>query len=417
MKFRRVVITGLGAVSCTGNSVSALWESLVGARSGIGKVTLFDAADLECPAGEVRDFTLAGVNPKEARRMARFVRFAVGAADEALDMAKLRGKPESAASFRYGVLVASGSGGLDEYDGAQASLSSRGVNAVSPFFIPKFIVNCVSGTLAARYGWRGANFTPVSACSSGSHSIGEAAWVICRGDADVMLAGGSEACLTKLMMSGFNSLTALSRNPVPERACRPFDRDRDGFVMAEGAGVLVLEELEHALERGAPILAELAGYGASCDAYHLTAPAPDGAGMAQALRTALAHAGAAPEEVGAVSAHGTGTIANDRCETLALRSVFGAHTSDLKVTAIKSMIGHAFAAAGPFAAIAAVRSLQSGLVPPTLNYEHPDPECNLDVVAGQAARVDTEYMMINALGFGGHNAALLLKKWEDRKNG
>ena len=412
MNLRRVVITGMGAVSCAGNSVPALWESLVNNRSGIGKVTLFDATDLGCPAGEVRDFTLAGVTPKEARRMARFVRFAVGAADEALDMAKLREKPEAEASFRRGVLVASGSGGLDEYDGAMASLSGRGVNAVSPFFIPKFIANCVAGTLAAHCSWKGVNFTPVSACSSGSHSIGEAAWVIRRGDADVMLAGGSEACLTKLMMSGFNSLTALSRNPVPERACRPFDRDRDGFVMAEGAGVLVLEELEHALRRGAPILAEVAGYGASCDAYHMTAPDPEGSGMAQALRTALAHAGVAPEAVGAVSAHGTGTVANDRCETKALRRVFGGHTSELKVTAIKSMIGHAFAAAGAFAAIAAVRSLQSGLVPPTLNYEHPDPECDLDVVAANAARVDTEYMMVNALGFGGHNTALLLKKWE-----
>ena len=412
MKLRRVVITGMGAVSCAGSSVPALWESLVGGCSGIGKVTLFDATDLGCPAGEVRDFTLAGVTPKEARRMARFVRFAVGAADEALAMAKLNEKPEAEASFRRGVLVASGSGGLDEYDGAAAALAGRGVNAVSPFFIPKFIVNCVSGTLAAHCTWRGVNFCPASACSSGSHSIGEAAWVIRRGDADVMLAGGAEACLTKLMMSGFNSLTALSRNPEPECACRPFDRDRDGFVMAEGAGVLVLEELEHALKRGAPILAELAGYGASCDAYHMTAPDPDGAGMAQALRTALAHAGVAPEAVGAVSAHGTGTVANDRCETRALKSVFGAHTDKLKVTAIKSMIGHAFAAAGAFAAIAAVRSLQSGLVPPTLNYEHPDPECDLDVVAGKAARVDPEYMMVNALGFGGHNTALLLKKWE-----
>ena len=412
MNLRRVVITGMGAVSCAGNSVPELWESLVNNRSGIGKVTLFDATDLGCPAGEVRDFTLAGVTPKEARRMARFVRFAVGAADEARRMAKLE-KPATEASFRYGVLVASGSGGLDEYDGAAAALAGRGVNAVSPFFIPKFIVNCVSGTLAAHCGWRGVNFCPASACSSGSHSIGEAAWIIRRGDADVMLAGGSEACLTKLMMSGFNSLTALSRNPVPERACRPFDRDRDGFVMAEGAGVLVLEELEHALRRGAPILAEVAGYGASCDAYHMTAPDPEGAGMAQALRTALEHAGVAPEAVGAVSAHGTGTVANDRCETRALKSVFGAHAGKLKVTAIKSMIGHAFAAAGAFATIAAVRSLQSGLVPPTLNYEHPDPECDLDVVAGNAARVDTGYMMVNALGFGGHNTALLLKKWDD----
>ena len=329
-------------------------------------------------------------------------------------MADLK-KPEPDTSFRYGILVANGAGGLEEYDRAMEALSGRGVNSVSPFFVPKFISNCAAGALAARYGWRGANFGTVSACASGSHSIGEGAWVIRRGDADVMLAGGSEACLTKLMMSGFNSLTALSRNPVPERACRPFDRDRDGFVMAEGAGVLVLEELEHALKRGAPILAEVAGYGASCDAYHLTAPDPNGAGMAQAMRTALDHAGIAPQEVGAVSAHGTGTVANDRCETKALRSVFGAHTAKLKVTAIKSMIGHALSASGALAAVAAVRTLQSGLVPPTLNYEHPDPECDLDVVGATAVRVDPEYMMINALGFGGHNTALLLKKWDESR--
>ena len=410
---RRVVVTGIGAVSCAGNSAPALWDSLVSGRSGIGKVTLFEAADLPCPAGEVRDLELVGVTPKEERRMARFVRFAVGAADEVVRMAGLETKPEGGESFRRGVLVSNGAGGLEEYDRGMTALNSRGVNAVSPFFVPKFISNCASGVVAARHGLRGVNFDPVSACSSSSHAIGEAAWIIRRGDADVMLAGGSEACLTKLMMSGFNSLTALSRNPVPERACRPFDRDRDGFVLAEGAGMLVLEELEHARKRGAAILAEVAGYGASCDAYHLTAPAPDGAGMAQAMRVALGHAGVAPEEVGAVSAHGTGTVANDRCETRALRSVFGAHTAKLKVTAIKSMIGHALSASGALAAIAAVRTLQCGLMPPTLNYEHPDPECDLDVVSGNAARVDPEYVMINALGFGGHNAALLLKKWED----
>ena len=411
MKLRRVVITGVGAVSCAGNSAHELWESLVAGRSGIGKVTLFEAADLPCPAGEVRGFKLSGVTPKEERRMARFVRFAVSAADEALAEAK-PAKPEGEDSFRYGVLVSNGAGGLEEYDRSMEALCGRGVNAVSPFFIPKYIVNCAAGTLAARYGWRGVNFDPVSACASGSHAIGEAAWIIRRNDADVMIAGGSEACLTKLMMSGFNNLTALSRNPVPERACRPFDRDRDGFVLAEGAGILVLEELEHAKKRGAPILAELAGYGASCDAYHLTAPAPDGSGMAQAMRTALARAGVAPDAVGVVSAHGTGTVANDRCEAKALQSVFGPHAGKLKVTAVKSMIGHALSASGPLAAVAAVRTLQQGIVPPTLNYENPDPECALDIVAGSALRADPEYVMVNALGFGGHNAALLLKRWE-----
>ena len=415
MTERRVVVTGLGAVSCGGNSTPELWANLVAGKSGIGKVTLFDATDLPCPAGEVRGFELAGISPKEARRMARFTRFAVGAADEALAEAGVAGTPEECGidPFRFGVYFSNGAGGVEEYDHNAAILDQRGPNGVSPFFIPKYISNAAAGTLAIRRKLRGPNFDPVAACASSANAIGEAAWTIRRNDADMMLAGGSEACLTRLLMSGFNALTALSRATPPESACRPFDRDRDGFVLAEGAAVLVLEELEHAKKRGARILAEVSGYGASCDATHITAPDPEGAGMIYAVRRALRMAGCRPEELGCVYAHGTGTVANDRVEAKVLRAVFGAALPRVKVSAIKSMIGHALSASGALAAVAAVRTLRTGVVPPTANYRNPDPECaDLDVNPGGAARTDPRFVLIDNLGFGGHNAALILKKWE-----
>jgi 3-oxoacyl-[acyl-carrier-protein] synthase II len=279
--------------------------------------------------------------------------------------------------------------------------------------MPKFIPNSACGTLAIRYKLRGPNFDPVSACASGSHAVGEAAWMIRRNDADLMLAGGAEACLTRQMMSGFASLTALSCAEPPERASRPFDRDRDGFVMAEGAAALVLEELEHARKRGAEILAEVAGYGASCDATHITAPDPEGAGVIYAVRRALEMAECPPGELTAVYAHGTGTVANDRVEAKALRAVFGAALPRVKVCAVKSMIGHAMSASGALALAAAVRTLTTGIVPPTINFRHPDPECgDLDVNPGGAAKTDPRFVLVDALGFGGHNTALILKKWE-----
>ena len=323
---RRVVVTGMGAVSCAGNSVPALWDSLTAGRSGIGPITLFDAADLPCPAGEVRDFVLPpDVTPKEARRMARNTRFAVAAAGEAMTAARLGRTPAERGGdpFRFGVFMASGAGGVDVYDRSFETLAQRGPNGVSPFFMPTYIVNAAGGVLAIRWGLRGPNFDPASACASGAHAIGEAVWTIRRGDADLMLAGGTEASITRLFVSGFYALTALSGGTPPEKACRPFDLHRDGFVLSEGAGALVLEELEHARKRGAPILAEVAGYGASCDATHITAPDPTGEGLAYAIRRALDMAGCAPAEVGAVYAHGTGTAANDRAEAKSFGIVFG----------------------------------------------------------------------------------------------
>ena len=406
---RRVVITGMGVVSCAGNSVPAFWENLLAGRSGIGPITLFDAAGLPSAAGEVRGFDLPELSPKEKRRMARCTRFAVGAAGEALRSAGLETSPEKRADdpFRFGALISCGAGGIEVYDQGYEVLRSRGPNSVSAFFMPRYISNSVSGMTAIRYGLKGPNFDPVSACASSAHAIGEGAWMIRRGDADLMLAGGAEGCITRLIVSGFNALTALSRITPPEAACRPFDRNRQGFVPAEGACILVLEELEHARKRGAPILAEIAGYGASCDATHITAPDPSGAGLAYAVRRALDGAKLTPDQVGAVYAHGTGTIANDLVESKVLNSVF----REVRVSAVKSMIGHALSASAALGAAAAVKTLLTGLLPPTINCTDQDPACPLNLTNQGAVRTDTEAVLVNSLGFGGHNAALILKRW------
>ena len=412
MNERRVAVTGIGVVSCLGNSLPDMWAALLAGKSGIGRFAGNEPDGSSFSVGEVRDLTLRDITPKEERRMARYVRFAVAAADEAMLTAGLARDPEVRGEdpFRFGALIASGAGGIIEYEQSLDTLSRRGPNGVSAFFMPKFMLNGASGTVAVRYGLRGPNFSPVSACASGSHALGEAMWTIRRGDADLMLAGGTEACLTRLMLSGFQSLTALSPNPDPGKACRPFDLNRDGFVLSEGAAVLVLEEIEHARKRGAEILAELAGYGATCDATHITAPDPEAKGSIRAMRMALETADCPPEAVGSISAHGTGTRLNDRCEAKAIREVFGAWTDKIKVSAVKSMMGHALGASGALAAAAAVQTLRTGMVPPTINYETPDPECDLDVTPGQAVRIDTEAVMTNSLGFGGHNAALLFRR-------
>lgn len=411
---RRVVISGMGIVSCAGNSVPAFWENLLAGRSGIGPITLFDPAGLPSTAGEVRGFDLPELSPKEKRRMARYSRFAVGAAGEALRNARLETSPEKRAGdpFRFGVLFPTAAGGLDAYDEGWEALSSRGPSHVSPFFIPKFMPNSASGTTAIRYGLKGPNFAPASACASGAHAIGEAAWIIRRGDADLMLAGGAEGCITRLMVSGFNALTALSWTTPPEAACRPFDLHRAGFVLSEGACALVLEELEHAQKRGAPILAEVAGYGASCDATHITAPDPSGAGLIYAVRRALDGAKLTSDQIGAVYAHGTGTVTNDLIEAKVLSSVFGDGLSEVRVSAIKSMIGHALAASPAFGAAAAVMTLQTGYLPPTINCTEPDPACPLKLTTEGAVRTETGAILINSLGFGDHNAALIIKRWE-----
>lgn len=407
---RRVVITGMGVVSCAGNSVPAFWENLLAGRSGIGPITLFDAAGLPSAAGEVRGFDLPELSPKEKRRMARCTRFAVGAAGEALRSAGLETSPEKRAGdpFRFGALISCGAGGIEVYDQGYEVLRSRGPNSVSAFFMPRYISNSVSGMTAIRYGLKGPNFDPVSACASSAHAIGEGAWMIRRGDADLMLAGGAEGCITRLIVSGFNALTALSSITPPEAACRPFDRNRQGFVPAEGACILVLEELEHARKRGVSILAEIAGYGASCDATHITAPDPSGAGLAYAVRRALDGAKLTPDQVGAVYAHGTGTIANDLVESKVLNSVF----REVRVSAVKSMIGHALSASAALGAVAAVKTLLTGFLPPTINCTDQDPACLLNLTNQGAVRTETEAVLVDSLGFGGHNAALILKRWE-----
>lgn len=417
MDERRVVITGMGSVSCGGNSVSALWDTLISGRSGIGPVTVCDPSGIPSSiAGEVRDLVLNDVSRKEERRMARFVRFALAACDEALLMAGIpkRAEERSEDPFRFGVFIASGAGGVDVYDKNSEILNTHGPGSVSALYIPGFIVNSASGMLSMRYGAKGPGFCTTSACASGATAIGEAGWAIRRGDADMMLAGGVEACITRLLMSGFSSLTALStRNDEPERASRPFDRDRDGFVISEGAGVLFLEELEHARARGAVILAELAGYGATCDAYHITAPDPDGVGDAAAMQIAMRRASCSPEQVGHICAHGTATPVNDRCEIRAIRRAFGPAAETVAINGIKSMIGHTIAAAGSIGSISCIQTLRTGIIPPTINCEHQDPECDLNVTPLTAARIDTEYALSNSLGFGGHNAALLFRKWQN----
>ena len=410
MTDRRIVVTGMGTVTCAGNSLPETWAKLVAGQSGIGRITRFDPAGLPVCAGEVRGLPPDRLNPKEVRRMARYSLLAAVAADEAVRQAGL--DPGSEDPVRCGVLIGNGAAGVDEYENSMAALARRGPGGVSPFFIPKFMPNAAAGTLAIRYGFLGPCFNPASACAAGAHAIGEALWTIRRGDADLMLAGGSDACLTRTMMSGFHSLTALSCAADPARACRPFDLNRDGFVLSEGSGVLVLEELGHARKRGAEILAELVGYGASCDAYHITSPDPSGQGLALAMESALRLADCPRDLIGCISAHGTGTVANDRCEAKAIRRVFGDGTDRIKVSALKSMIGHSIGASGAIAAAASVMTLRTGIVPPTINYETPDPECPLDVTPNRAAEIKTEAVMTSSLGFGGHNAVLILQRWK-----
>ena len=414
MNSRRIVVTGIGAVSCAGNSWPETWESLSSGRSGIGRLTRFPPDGLPDCAGEVRDLVLKDVTPKEERRMPLPVRFAVAAGDEAMRMAGLSRDPEERGDdpFRFGVLVANGAGSVGEYDKHLDAFRRRGPSGVSAFFIPKYMSSASTGNLTVRYRLQGPGFDTVSACASSAHAIGEAMWIIRRGDADLMLAGGSEACLTPLMMSGFLSLTALSCHPDPVRACRPFDLNRTGFALSEGAAVLVLEELEHARRRGAEILAELSGYGATCDGWHITAPDPEGRGLVRAMRNAMELAECPVDGIGCISAHGTATIANDRCEAKAIRTVFGEQTDRIKVSAIKSMIGHSLGASGALSAAAAVQTLRTGIVPPTINYETPDPECPLDVTPNSAAETDTDAVMTTNLGFGGHNAVLIFKRWK-----
>ena len=412
MSRRRVVVTGLGLVCPVGVGVEESWQALVSGKSGIGPISHYDASTFPTRiAGEVRGFEPEKfMDRKEVRRNDRFIQFALAAADMAMKDSGLDVDKED--PTRIGAIVGSGMGGLETIEDTHKTLMERGVRKVSPFFIPAIIINLAPGQIALRYGFKGPNFSPVSACATGNHSIGDALMYIERGMADVMIAGGTEATITPLGLAGFCAARAMSeRNDAPEKASRPFDKGRDGFVAAEGAGILVLEEYEHARKRGARIYAELCGYGASCDANHVTTPAPEGEGGQRAMRMAIADAGLRPEQVGYVNTHGTSTPQGDIAECQAVRAVFGGWAdSGLVVSSTKSMTGHMLGAAGGAEAVISVLSLHRGVVPPTLNVEEQDPECRLDVVPNVARDAKLEAVLSNSFGFGGTNAVVAFRR-------
>ena len=408
---RRVVVTGLGALTPVGNTAEEFWSSLVHGRSGIGPITRFDATGFPTRiAGEVRNFDpLNFVDKKEARRLDPYLQYAIAGASLAVQDASLdTGKVDGT---RFGVLIGSGIGGITTLLENHKTLLDRGPDRVSPFFIPMLIINMASGLVSMRFGAKGPNSSVVTACATGNHAIGDAFKIIQRGDADVMIAGGAEAIILPLTIAGFCAVKAMStRNDEPQKASRPFDAERDGFVCSEGAGILVLESREHALRRDARIYAEIRGYGMSGDAHHMTAPDPEGDGAARSMAAALRDAAVSPGDVGYVNAHGTSTPYNDKFETMAIKRVFGDHARRLAVSSTKSMTGHLLGAAGGIEAIATVLALHHGVLPPTINYEHPDPDCDLDYVPNQARKQDVEVAASNAFGFGGTNATLIFGK-------
>jgi 3-oxoacyl-[acyl-carrier-protein] synthase II len=410
---RRVVVTGVGLVSPLGVGTAANWEALLAGRSGIGPITHFDAAQHACRiAGEVPGFDpLQFVEKKDVKKMDVFIQFAIAAADFAMQDAKLTIGPELAP--RVGVFIASGIGGFSTIEREHKALLEGGPRRISPFFIPAAIINLAAGQVSIRIGAKGPNSATCTACSASAHAIGDAWEVIRRCDAEVMIAGGSEAAITPLGVGGFAAMRALStRNDDPAHASRPFDVDRDGFVMGEGAGVIVLEELEHARRRGAPVYAELVGYGMSADAYHITAPSEDGDGAIRVMDAALRDAKIGPADVQYINAHGTSTPYNDKLETLAIKTLFGDHASSLVISSTKSMTGHLLGAAGGLEAGISALAVKHQMVPPTINLDNPDPECDLDYVPHKARPLAIEYALSNSFGFGGTNGALLFKRYE-----
>jgi len=406
----RVVVTGLGVVSPLGNSTDRFWEALIAGRSGAGPITRFDTASYDVRfACEVKDFSTEGVlERKEAKRMDRFVQYAMVASNEAIQHAGLGG--DGINRERVGVIIGSGIGGMETLEDQHRVLMEKGPGRVSPFFIPMMIIDMASGQVSIQHGFKGPNFATVSACASGAHAIGEALRLIRAGDADVMVTGGSEATITPMAVAGFTNSRALStRNDDPTRASRPFDQDRDGFVIGEGAAILVLETEDHARRRGARPICELAGYGASADAYHMTAPCVDGEGAARAMARALQDARMRPEDVTYVNAHGTSTPAGDPAEVAAVKRVFKDHSSRLMMSSTKSMTGHLLGAAGGIEAVATSLTLARGCVPPTINLDTPDPQCDLDFVPRQARAQRVTAAISNSFGFGGHNVTLAFR--------
>jgi 3-oxoacyl-[acyl-carrier-protein] synthase II len=410
----RVVVTGMGVVSPIGLTVGTFWDALIGGRGGVGPITRFDASGMDVRiAAELKGFDPSlYMDAKDIKRADPFVQYAMAAAKQARSHAGL--SDGSVDPNRFGVIIGSGIGGITTLEAQHTVLMTKGPGRVSPFFVPMMIVDMASGQISMEFGAKGSNYATVSACASGAHAIGESFRLIRDGELDVVVTGGAEAPITPLAMAGFASMKAASpRNDEPERASRPFDRDRDGFVMGEGAGVVVLESLEHARSRGAKVLSEVLGYGSTADAYHMTAPAPGGEGAARAIVLALKSAGVEPSEVDYINAHGTSTQLNDKFETTAIHTVFGEHARSLCVSSTKSMTGHLLGAAGGVELIACVLASMEDLIPPTINYENPDPECDLDYVPNQARRGKVRCAVSNSLGFGGHNVSLVIRKFED----
>lgn len=411
---RRVVVTGLGVVSPIATGRENYWQALKEGKNGIGPLTTFDVSDCPVPFGaEIKDFDpLQWMENKEAKRSDRVIQFAVAAADLAVADAKL--DTASLDPHKFGVYIGSAQGGLETTFNNFKIMMEKGPKRVSPFFIPMMISNMSTAYVAIKHHAQGPNLCVVTACATSVHSMGEAYHTIIRDDADIILAGGSEAALRSIGIAGFAAMKAIStRMEAPEKASRPFDIDRDGFVMGEGAGVLVLEELEHAMKRGAHIYAELVGYGSTCDASHITAPDPEGDGAARAMRKAMAHAKWLPEDVDYINAHGTSTPLNDKMEAIAIRSVFGEHTDKVLVNSTKSMIGHCLGAAGALETVAAMQSIQEGIIHPTINLENLDPECPINVVGPRAVEKNVSRFLVNSFGFGGHNGVVAFQKFED----
>ena len=413
---RRVVVTGMGMLTALGNDVPSTWEGLLAGRSGIATISAFDPSRVTSQmAGEVHGFDSSHVlDRKDQRRTDRYIQFGLVAAREAMDQAGLPARLEGDLAERTGVILGTGLGGVGTLNDGFSTNALRGPDRISPFLIPMGIPNVGAGQIAINYGMTGPNFATVSACATGGHAVGEASETIRRDDADIMLAGGSEACVFEVLVGGFAAMRALStRNDDPAAASRPFDTGRDGFVVGEGAGVLVLEELEHALARGATPLAELIGYGATADASHITLPAPGGIGAVRAARRALVKGGITPEDVQHVNAHATSTPEGDKAELQAIKAIFGDHAGSVAISANKSMIGHTLGAAGAIEAIATVLALREGCVPPTINLEDPDPAAEgLDIVTGEAAQREISVALSNSFGFGGQNTALVFRRWD-----
>ncbi|NLL06181.1 MAG: beta-ketoacyl-ACP synthase II [Clostridiaceae bacterium] len=409
---KRVVITGMGVVSSLGIGVDNFWNSIKEGKNGISSVTKIDVSNMSCKvAAEIKEFDPTQfIDKKEAKRMDKYTQYAIAAAKIAVESSGL--DLEKVDQYRFGVVVGSGIGGMETFEDQHNVYLNKGPGRVSPFFIPMMIPNMAAGLLAIQFGAKGFNECVVTACATSTNAVGDAFKVIQRGDADILITGGAEACITPMAFSGFCSMKAMSTNEDPSCASRPFDAQRDGFVMGEGSGILILEELEHAKARGANIIAEVVGYGCTNDAHHMTAPAPEGEGGARCMKMAINDAGISPDEIGYINAHGTSTEYNDKFETAAIKTVFGEYSKKLPISSTKSMTGHLLGGAGAIEAIITALSLKEGFLPATINYSTPDPECDLDYIPNKGRNADINYALSNSLGFGGHNATIVLKKYQ-----